>query len=93
MTTISRRGLLAASAVAGLPWPLARAQGSYPSQPVRLVVPYAPGGGSDFTGRLIARKLQETAGFSVIVDNRAGAAGMLGTGVVARAPADGYTPL
>ena len=97
MMTISRRGLLAAStvagAVAGLPWPLARAQGSYPSQPVRLVVPYAPGGGSDFTGRLIAQKLQETAGFTVIVDNRAGAAGMLGTEVVARAPADGYTLL
>jgi len=93
MTTISRRGLLAAGAVAGLPWPLARAQGSYPSQPVRLVVPYAPGGGSDFTGRLVAQKLQETAGFTVIVDNRAGAAGMLGTEVVARAPADGYTLL
>ena len=82
-----------ASAVAGLPWPSARAQGSYPSQPVRLVVPYAPGGGSDFTGRLVAQKLQETAGFTVIVDNRAGAAGMLGTEVVARAPADGYTLL
>ena len=80
-------------AVAGLPWGSARAQGSYPSQPVRLVVPYAPGGGSDFTGRLIAQKLQETAGFTVIVDNRAGAAGMLGTEVVARAPADGYTLL
>jgi len=97
MTTISRRGLLAAGAVtgavAGLPWPLAWAQVPYPSQPVRLVVPYAPGGGSDFTGRLIAQKLQETAGFTVIVDNRAGAAGMLGTEVVARAPADGYTLL
>jgi tripartite-type tricarboxylate transporter receptor subunit TctC len=93
MTILSRRSLVAAGAVAGLPWAQARAQGAYPSQPVRLVVPYAPGGGSDFTGRLIAQKLQETAGFTVIVDNRAGAAGMLGTEVVARAPADGYTLL
>lgn len=93
MTTISRRGLLAAGAVAGLPGAAARAQGGYPLQPVRIVVPYAPGGGSDFTGRLIAQKLQETAGFTVIVDNRAGAAGMLGTEVIARAPADGYTLL
>src|ERR671912_1757187 len=91
MTTISRRGLLAAVTVAGLPGALARAQGSYPSQPVRLVVPYAPGGGSDFTGRLIAQKLQETAGFTVIVDNRAGAAGMLGPGVVARGTAARHT--
>ena len=73
--TISRRSFLAAGTVAGLAgtsalWVSVRAQGSYPSQPVRLVVPYAPGGGSDFTGRLIAQKLQETAGFTVIVDNR-----------------------
>ncbi len=80
MTTIARRRLL----VAGLPWGPARAQNAYPSQPVRLVVPYPPGGGSDFTGRLVAQKLQETAGFTVIVDHRAGAASMLGTEVVAR---------
>ena len=97
MTILSRRSLLAASTAAGaaasLPWTSARAQGAYPAQPVRLVVPYAPGGGSDFTGRLVAQKLQETAGFTILVDNRPGAAGMLGTEVVARAPADGYTLL
>ena len=91
MTRISRRSLLAATAC--LPLASARAQGAYPAQPIRLVVPYAPGGGSDFTGRLAAQKLQETAGFAFIVDNRPGAAGMLGTEIVARAAPDGYTLL
>ena len=91
MNKLSRRTLLATTPFAALP---ARAQASYPSQPIRLVVPYAPGGGSDFTGRLVAQKLQESgAGYSFIVDNRPGAAGMIGTEVVARAPADGYTLL
>lgn len=93
MMTLSRRSLLAASSVASLVGAPARAQTAYPSQPIRLVVPYTPGGGSDFTGRLVAQKLQETAGYTLIVDNRAGAAGMLGTEIVARAPADGYTLL
>ena len=91
MTKISRRVFLAASTVAGLA-SQARAQ-AYPAQPIRLVVPYAPGGGSDFTGRLVAQKLQEIAGFGFIVDNRPGAAGMLGTEIVARAAPDGYTLL
>ncbi len=92
MKSLSRRGLIAAATVAALPQ-AARAQ-AYPSQPIRLVVPYAPGGGSDFTGRLVAQKLQEGGGgYNFIVDNRPGAAGMIGTEVVARAPADGYTLL
>ena len=92
MTSLSRRGLLAATAA--LPFAGAHAQGAYPSQQIRLVVPYAPGGGSDFTGRLVAQKLQELGGgYQFIVDNRPGAAGMLGTEIVARAPADGYTLL
>ena len=93
MTILSRRTLLAAGSVAALAARSAHAQAAYPAQTVRLVVPYAPGGGSDFTGRLVAQKLQETAGFTLIVDNRPGAAGMLGTEIVARAPADGYTLL
>jgi tripartite-type tricarboxylate transporter receptor subunit TctC len=93
MKTLSRRSLVAAGSIAGLMGSSARAQAAYPSQTIRLVVPYAPGGGSDFTGRLVAQKLQETAGYTLIVDNRAGAAGMLGTEIVARAPADGYTLL
>jgi tripartite-type tricarboxylate transporter receptor subunit TctC len=65
----------------------------FPNKPIRLVVPFAPGGGSDTVGRLLAQRLSETLGVSVVVDNKPGAAGVLGTEIVARAPADGYTLL
>jgi tripartite-type tricarboxylate transporter receptor subunit TctC len=64
---------------------------AYPSRPVRLVVPYAPGGVSDITGRIVAQKMTELLGQSVVVENRAGAGGMVGTGSVARSAPDGYT--
>jgi len=63
----------------------------YPSRPVRLVVPYAPGGVSDITGRILAQKMTELLGQSMVVENRAGAGGMLGTASVAKAEPDGYT--
>jgi tripartite-type tricarboxylate transporter receptor subunit TctC len=66
---------------------------SYPSKPIRLIVPYPPGGGTDFVARIVALKLPEVIGENVIVDNRAGAAGLVGTELAARAPADGYTLL
>ena len=70
----------------------AAAQGdAYPSRPIRLVVPYAPGGVSDITGRIVAQKMSELLGQSVVVDNRAGAGGMVGTGSVAKSEPDGYT--
>jgi tripartite-type tricarboxylate transporter receptor subunit TctC len=65
----------------------------YPAKPVRLVVPFAPGGGSDVVGRLIGQKLSDSLGQTVVVDNRPGAASMLGTDLVARSQADGYTLL
>jgi tripartite-type tricarboxylate transporter receptor subunit TctC len=67
-----------------------QAQG-YPNRPVRIVVPFAPGGVTDVMARLLAQKLSENLGKEFFVDNRAGAGGNIGTGVAATAPADGYT--
>jgi tripartite-type tricarboxylate transporter receptor subunit TctC len=67
------------------------AQDAYPSRPIRLVVPYAPGGVSDISGRIVAQKMGELLGQAMVVENRAGAGGMVGTGAVAKAEADGYT--
>ncbi len=69
-------------------------QGSpYPSRPIRFICPYVPGGAGDIFTRTIAQKLAESLGQSVVVDNRPGANGGIGTDIVAKAPADGYTLL
>jgi tripartite-type tricarboxylate transporter receptor subunit TctC len=65
---------------------------TYPARPVRLIVPFAPGG-SDIAARMLAQRLTEKTGQSFVVDNRGGAAGVLGTEVAAKSPADGYTLL
>jgi tripartite-type tricarboxylate transporter receptor subunit TctC len=72
---------------------LAFAQSDYPNRPVRIVVPYAAGGSADFLARVIAAGLQAAFGQSIVVENRAGASGNVGTVAVARSPADGYTLL
>ncbi len=84
--------LLAAFALipAGLTAP-AFAADQYPSRPVRMIVPYPPGGGSDITGRAIGQKLTDALGQTFVIDNRPGATGLIGTQIAARAPADGYT--
>jgi len=78
-------GLLALVALPAL------SQDAYPSRPIRLVVPYAPGGVSDITGRIVAQKMTELLGQAMVVENRAGAGGMVGTGSVAKSAPDGYT--
>ena len=71
----------------------AEAADKYPTRPVRIIVPYPPGGGSDLTGRTIGQKLADALGQSFIVDNRPGATGLIGTQIAAKATADGYTIL
>jgi tripartite-type tricarboxylate transporter receptor subunit TctC len=66
---------------------------TYPNRPVRLVIPWPPGQATDLAGRVLAQKLTELFGQQVVADNRAGAGGMIGTDVAAKAPPDGYTIL
>jgi tripartite-type tricarboxylate transporter receptor subunit TctC len=66
---------------------------NYPSKPVRLVVPFAPGGGNDIAARFVAQRLTEGFGETAVVDNRAGAGSTIGTDIVAKSPPDGYTLL
>src|SRR5690606_16996810 len=70
---------------------VAVAQENYPSSPIRLVVPFAPGGSTDLVGRLIAEYLSKDLGQSVVVENKGGAGGALGAEQIAKAKADGYT--
>lgn len=65
----------------------------YPSQPIRIIVPYPPGGSSDLAVRAVGAKISESLGQPVVVENRSGAAGQIGIQAVARSPADGYTLL
>lgn len=89
--SIIRIAALAAAVVSSLVAP-AGAQG-YPTKPVKMVVPFPPGGTSDFVGRVISEALAKNLGQPVIVENRAGAAGTIGTVGVSQAAADGYTLL
>ncbi|MFZ4410291.1 MAG: tripartite tricarboxylate transporter substrate-binding protein, partial [Paracraurococcus sp.] len=89
MPTTSRRHLLAAGALLAAPG-LARAQ-AWPNGPIRVVVPFPPGGSVDTVARLLQPHLQTELGVPVIVENRAGASGALGAAQVARAAPDGQT--
>jgi tripartite-type tricarboxylate transporter receptor subunit TctC len=82
-------GLLALASISG--GAIAQSAANYPTKPVRMVIPFAPGGASDFVGRLIAQPLGQLLGQQIIADNRPGASGNIGLEAAARAPADGYT--
>ena len=85
----TRRTVLATALATPL---LSRAQ-AFPSKAVKIIVPYPPGGATDILGRLIAVKLQEAWGQTVVVENKPGASGVLGNDLVAKSPPDGYTVL
>ncbi|MBI3068990.1 MAG: hypothetical protein HYY79_09015 [Betaproteobacteria bacterium] len=80
--------------VAGLAWPAAAAQiDRYPARPIRIVVPFTPGGSNDLVGRVVAQKLNEAWGQPAIIDNRPGAGSTIGIEIVVRATPDGHTLL
>src|SRR6186713_1957474 len=79
---------------AALAWhPAARAQQTYPAKPIRLILPFPPGGSTDIVARMIGQKLTESWGQPVLVDNRPGAGGNFAAETAAKAPPDGYTLL
>lgn len=84
-TAVGAAAMLAAASVS--------VAADYPVRPVRIVVPYSPGGGTDFTARTVAQKLTSSLGQTFVVDNRPGAAGIIGTQIIAGAQADGYSIL
>src|SRR5262245_16809687 len=86
--------LLGAACAAGIATAYAQgARDAYPIKPIRLISPFAPGGGATLVARMIAPDLGEALGHSIIIDNRPGGGGVVGTEIAARAPADGYTLL
>lgn len=88
------RLILAVALAATLALPAGPAIGqTYPGKPIRFIVPFAPGGGSDIVARLASQPLNEVLGQPVVIDNRGGAGSTLGTDLAAKAPADGYTLL
>lgn len=87
--TMGRRATLAAGLA--LAAPAVRAQGTWPNRPVKIVVPFPPGGSNDVVARPLAERLQQRLGQPVIIENRPGAGGAIGATSVSQSPADGYT--
>ncbi len=91
---MKRRDLLAAAGALGIAAPhVVRAQDKYPSRPIKLVIPFPPGGPTDVLGRRYGERLQTLLGQTVVIDNKAGAGGTVGTDQVAKSKPDGYTLL
>src|SRR3954463_15117259 len=89
----TRLGVLAVCAVVGLGSASTVPAQAWPTKPIRVIVPFPPGGGLDFFARATAPKLQELLGQQIVVENRSGAGGMVGADAVAKAAPDGYTLL
>lgn len=83
----------AVASVATVLWATAAVAQGYPSKPIKMIVPYPPGGPTDVQARVVAQKLGDTIGQPVVIENRGGAGGMLGSNIVAKAAPDGYTLL
>jgi tripartite-type tricarboxylate transporter receptor subunit TctC len=92
MITIRSAAALLCGAMLAAALAPAHAQ-QYPIRPIRFIVPFPPGGGNDIVGRIVAQRLHEALGQTVVVDNRGGAGGTIGTDITAKAPADGHTML
>ena len=88
---MKRRHLLLGSIASVAPLTVTRAETAWPTRPVRFIVPFAPGGGTDTVSRLICDHFGKTFGQSFVVDNKGGAGGNIGTVEIARAAPDGYT--
>lgn len=88
----SRLAVLIAAAI-GFPAISESSAQQYPARPIRLIIPFAAGGGADITGRLLARKLSDAYDQQVVVDNRAGAGTVIGSDILSKSPPDGYTLL
>src|SRR5262249_41307456 len=91
MSGLRRRTVLAGTLGTTLGVPLVHAQSDWPKGPMRFIVPFPPGGGTDPIARIIAAKLGETTGWQIVVENKPGAAGVIGATVAAKSLPDGQT--
>ena len=91
MRRTTQHALLAIACLVAAAGAYAQSAAGYPTRPVRMIIPFAPGGASDFAGRILQPKLSDELGQQVVVDNRTGASGNVGVEIAARASADGYT--